>query len=267
MTSTGTKYFQRNVNIPYDLYMNNCQTFVTSVAYEICSNKFPEDRLISIPIHHVLSYTAARFYTALAVPFMRFWYRCRGCDLHTLVEFERVSAFWGYWFLPMVLQQPIVVFPAIITEFRKGLEETGDDKPLPKSMRYLIAVFTSFWMFGFILSQPLLMAWVSQPRVKKYSDGKWRLQYRPNKVPTMDAGGVMKFEEMGSEEAVPTDSGNLITEDGRFLDSEKLVIPSWFWAVSGVSGFVLVCLYWSYRLCRRLLLLLLSTFGLGMNVE
>src|SRR5271155_3286077 len=156
MISTGTKYFQRNVNIPYDLYMNNCQTFVTHIAYEICSNKFPEDRLISIPIHHVLSYTAARFYTALAVPFMRFWYRCRGCDRHTLVEFERVSAFWGYWFLPMVLQQPIVLFPAIITEFRKGLEEPGDDKPLPKSMRYLTVVFASFWTFGFILSQPLL---------------------------------------------------------------------------------------------------------------
>ena len=260
--SIGTKYFDRNINIPYDLYMNNCQTFVIHVANAICSDQIPDDRYISIPLHHILSYSAARLYTILMVPFLRILFRFRGCHRNVLVEFEQICGMWGYWMLPMALQQPFVLFPAMITELRKGLEDNDNNKQLPTTMRYVSVVFSSFFMFSFVLIQPMIIIWASQPWIKKYSDGNWRLQYRPIRVHTMDLSGAMKFEEMGPEEAAPKDSGDLITDNGRFPDPENMVIPPWFWAVFGVLGFILASSYWSYRLLRRLCLLLLSSHGL-----
>jgi hypothetical protein len=243
------------------LYLNNCQTFVNHLAYEMCSEDFPKDKLIAIPIQHVLSYAAARLYTIFVVPLMRLWYRLCGVDKRILVEFEHMSAFWGYSLLPMTLQEPMMLFPIMIADLRKRLEDTGDEKQLSMPMRYATAVFTSFWIFGYIVSQSMLKFWISQPRVKKYPDGNWRMQYRPNTVPTMDAGGAMKFEKLGTE-LPPEDSTDLIDEDGRFPDSKKVVIPTWFWVVWGVSGFGLAMAYWSYRLGRRLLRLVLRMYRL-----
>ncbi len=226
----------------------------------MCSDDFPKDKLIAIPIQHILSYAAARLYTIFAVPLMRLWYRLRGVDEHILVEFEHMSAFWGYSLLPSTLQQPMMLFPIMIADLRKRLEDTGDEKQLSKPMRYATAVFSSFLVFGYIVSQPVITFWASQPRVKKYPDGIWRMRYRPNRVPTMDAGGKMKFEELGAE-VPPGDSTDLTDEDGRFLDSKNVVIPTWFWVVWGVSGFVLATAYWSYRLGRRLVRLVLGMHG------
>jgi hypothetical protein len=242
------------------LYLNNCQTFVNHLAYEMCSEDFPKDKLIAIPIQHILSYAAARLYTIFVVPLMRLWYRLRGVDERILVEFEHMSTFWGYSLLPTTLQQPMMLFPIMIADLRKRLEDTGDEKQLSTPMRYAGAVFASFWVFGYIVSQPVLMFWISQPRVKKYPDGNWRMQYRPNRVPTMDAGGAMKFEELGAE-VPPGDSTDLTDEDGRFPDSKKVVIPTWFWVVWGVSGFGLATAYWSYRLGRRLVRLVPWIYG------
>jgi len=252
--------FQRNITVPYDLYINNCQTFVNHLAYEMCSDDFPKDKLIAIPIQHVLSYTAARLYTIFAVPLMRLWYRIHGVDKRILAEFEHVSAFWGYSLLPMTLQQPMMLFPIMIADLRKRLEDTGDEKQLPTPMRYATVLFTSFWVFGYIVSQPVLTFWASQPRIKKYPDGNWRMRYRPSRVPTMDAGGKMKVEELGAEVA-PGDSTDLTGEDGRFPDSKNVVIPTWFWVVWGISGFALATAYWSYRLWKRLVRLTLGIYG------
>jgi hypothetical protein len=239
------------------LYINNCQTFVTHLAYEMCSDDFPKDKLIAIPIQHILSYAAARLYTIFAVPLMRLRYRLRGVDEHILAEFEHMSAFWGYSMLPSTLQQPVMLFPIMIADLRKRLEDTGDEKQSSMPMRYAVAVFSSFWIFGYIVSQPVLTFWVSQPRVKKYPDGSWRMRYRPTRVPMMDAGGEMKFEELGAE-VPPGDSTDLTDKDGRFPDSKNVVIPTWFWVVWGVSGFGLAMAYWSYRLGRRLVRLVLE---------
>ena len=245
----GTKYFQRDINTSYDLYINNCQTFVNHIADQICSNKPPEDRLISIPLFHVLSMSAGRLYTALGVPFLRLWFRLSGCDSVTLTEFERVSAFWGYWLLPWTLHSCATSFPIVIAEINKSLEE-DPEKKLPESMRYVVAVMTSFWLFGFPIMQPLIILLASFPRAKRYPDGKWRLRYRPRRVPLMEVNGVMKIEDLRQEETVPPDGQDIIDEDGRFPDPDKLLIPTWLWLVSYILGFFLAVLYWSYRLTR-----------------
>jgi hypothetical protein len=231
--------------------MNNCQTFVNHLAHEMCSADLPKDKLIAISIQHIISYAAARLYTIFTVSLMRLWYRFCGVDERILVEFEHMSAFWGYSLLPSTLQQPMVLFPIMIANLRKQLEDTSDEKQLPTPMRYAAAVFSSVWVFGYIVSQLMLTFWISQPRVKKYPDGKWRVTYRSNRVPTMDAGGEMKFEELGAE-VPPGDSTDLIDEDGRSPDSKNAVISDWFWVVWCVSGFGLAMSYWSYRLGRRL---------------
>jgi hypothetical protein len=243
------------------LYINNCQTFVNHLAYEMCSDDFPKDKLIAIPIQHILSYAAARLYTIFAVPLMRLWYRLRGVDERILVEFEHMSAFWGYSMLPTTLQQPMMLFPIMIADLRKRLEDTGDENQMSTPMRYVVAVFTSFWVFGYIITQSVLTFWISQPRVKKYPDGNWRMRYRPNTVPKMNAGGEMKFQELGAE-VPPGDSTDLTDKDGRFPNSKNVIIPTWFWVVWGVSGFLLATAYWSYRLGRRLVHLVLGMYGL-----
>lgn len=151
----------------------------------------------------------------------------------------------------------MMLFPIMIADLRKRLEDTGDEKQLSTPMRYATVVFTSFWIFGYIVTQPVIKLWISQPRVKKYPDGKWMMQYRPNKVPKMNASGAMKFEELGVELPL-SDSTDLTDEDGRFPDLKKVVIPTWFWVVFGVSGFGLATAYWSYRLGRRLVRLVLG---------
>jgi hypothetical protein len=152
----------------------------------------------------------------------------------------------------MAIQEPMMLFPIMTADIRKRLEDASDEKQLPTPMRYATAVFTSFWIFGYIISQFVLKFWVSQPRVKKYPDGSWRMQYRPNRVPKMDVGGVMKFEDLGAE-LLPEDSKDFTDENGRFPDSKKVDIPNWFWVVFGISGFALATVYWSYRLGRWLL--------------
>jgi len=210
---------------------------------------------MAIPLQHVLSYAAARLYIVFAVPMMRLRYRLHGVNERILNEFEHMSAFWGYSLLPATLQQPMMLFPLMITELRKRLEETGDEKQRSMPIRYAEAIFTSFWTFGYIISQSVLMFWISQPRVSKYPDGHWRMQYRVNRVPLIDAGGSRSFKELGKEEQL-SDSMYLIDEVGRLPDTQKLVIPNWFWLVWGVSGFGLATAYWSYRLGRRLVYLI-----------
>ena len=85
--------------------------------------------------------------------------------------------------------------------------------------------------------------------------------YRANTVWKMNAGGEMKFQELGAE-VPPEDSTDLTDKDRRFPNSKNVVIPTWFWVVWGVSGFVLATAYWSYRLGRRLVHLVLGMFGL-----
>lgn len=237
--------------VPYDLYANNCQTFVNHLASNICSEDFPKDKLIAIPIQHVLSYTAARLYIIFVVPLMRLWYRLHGVEKRILAEFEHMSAFWGYAMLPGTIQEPIMLFPMMIADLRKRLEDTGDEKQMSVPMRYATAMFISISIFGYIVSQFVLKFWISQPRVKKYPDGTWRMQYRSNTVPTMDAGGAMKFEELGPE-APPEGSSDITDENMRHPDTAKIVIPTWFWVVWGVSGFGLATAYWSYRVGMRL---------------
>jgi hypothetical protein len=175
-----------------------------------------------------------------------------------LAEFERVSAFWAYWILPMVLQQSFVIFPAMIAELDKGAETSNEEKKLPEALRYMATVLTSLWLFSFVVSQQLIMFWVAQPRAKKYSDGNWRLQYRPNKVPLMEASGIMMIEEMGAEQHSADLPENIVTDEGRFWDFEKLEIPSWLWVISGAIGVALACLFWSYRLLKHVSYLLWS---------
>jgi hypothetical protein len=239
------------------LYLNNCQAFVNHLAYEMCSEDFPKDKFIAIPIQHVISYAAARLYTIFIVPLLRLRYRLRGVDNRILVEFEQISAFWGYSLLPTTLQEPMMLFPIMVADLRKRLEGTGDEKEPSMPMRYVQVMFTSVLVFGYIVSQFMLKFWVTQPRLKRYPDGNWRMLYRPNIVPTMDAGGAMRFQELGAELPL-VDSTDVIDENGRFPDSKKSVIPTWFWVVWGISGFGLATAYWSYRLGRRSMRLILG---------
>lgn len=211
---------------------------------------------MAIPIQHVISYAAARLYIIFVVPPMRLWYRLHGVEERILIEFEHMSVFWGYSILPTTLQQPMMLLPLTIADLRKRLDDSGDEKQMSLPMRYVTVIFTSFFTFGYIVSQPVITFWGSQPRVEKSSDGKWRMRYRPNRVPKMDAGGVMNFEELGPEVA-PEDSTD-VTENGRFPDSKNVTIPTWIWVVWSLSGFGLGIVYWSYRLGRRLVRLILG---------
>ena len=66
----------------------------------------------------------------------------------------------------------------------------------------------------------------------------------------MEVNGLMKTEDLRQEETVPPDGQDIIDEDGRFPDPDKLLIPTWLWVVPCILGFFLAVLYWSCRLTR-----------------
>ena len=210
--------------------------------------------MIFIPLQHVLSMTAGRVYTMLGVPSLRFWCWSKGCDRVTLNEFERVGAFWGYFMLPVMLHQGATSLPILHAEINKTLEDKDSQKKVPKTLQYITAIVVSFWLFGLVFVSQAAFVLGSFPGVKRYPDGKWRLRHRPRRFPIMEMNGVMKFEDLEQEETAPPDGQDMVTENGRFPDPDKTIMPAWIWTVAYICAFFLAIIYWSYRLSQHILL-------------